>query len=240
MIRSNHEKFPFTLYDEALLKNIANADSMRILETLPTFEILSKILNFANLNTNDIDANLNTNINCKYYQVDEFQKTQTKKGKNLNIYHANANGLESHFDNLHDFLSRLPTDFDVINITETSEQFDGFKSNVSLEGYDTYFTPTNSAKGGTGIYVKSNIDADNRPDLSIENNDFESVWIEIKNTKSKNIVCGCIYRHPRVDFEEFLKYLEKCLRVLSKEGKDVYISGDFNIDLLKLDRNESY
>ena len=63
--------------------------------------------------------------------------------------------------------------------------------------------------------------------------DFESTWIEIKNKNSKNIICSCIYRHPRHDLSEFLQYLEKCLKIIAKE-KEVYICSDFNIDLLKI------
>ena len=52
---------------------------------------------------------------------------------------------------------------------------------------------------------------------------------------SKNIICGCIYRHPRHNLSEFLQYLEKCLKIIAKENKEVYICGDFNIDLLKIE-----
>ena len=53
----------------------------------------------------------------------------------------------------------------------------------------------------------------------MQNIDFESVWTEIKNKNSKNIVCGCLYRHPRYDLSEFLHYLEKCLKIIAKEKK---------------------
>ena len=65
--------------------------------------------------------------------------------------------------------------------------------------------------------------------------DYESVWIEIKNDKSKNIVCGCIYRHPRHHQAEFLDYMDSTLHKLTKEGKEIHLCGDFNIDFLKTD-----
>ena len=77
----------------------------------------------------------------------------------------------------------------------------------------------------------------------MQNLDFESVWIEIKNKNSKNIVCCCLYRHPHYDLSEFLHYLEECLKIIAKENKEVYICGDFNIDLLKiktLNSNQEY
>ena len=63
---------------------------------------------------------------------------------------------------------------------------------------------------------------------------FESVWMEISNKSSKNVVCGCIYRHPNNDMSDFLLYLESSLKTLASENKDVYLCGDFNVDLLKL------
>ena len=47
-------------------------------------------------------------------------------------------------------------------------------------------------------------------------------------------------RHPRSDLSEFNAYINNCLSTLDKESKEVYISGDFNIDLLKLPNNSSY
>ena len=47
--------------------------------------------------------------------------------------------------------------------------------------------------------------------------------------------CCSIYRHPHYNFDEFFKYLESCLSTISKENKEVYICGDYNFDLLKID-----
>ena len=61
------------------------------------------------------------------------------------------------------------------------------------------------------------------------------MWIEVKNKSSKNIVIGNIYRLPHNNINEFYQCLEKCLVKLSRENKKVYICGDLNIDLLKID-----
>ena len=67
------------------------------------------------------------------------------------------------------------TDFDVLNITETSEKKEGgFMSNVSKKGYDSYFTPSNSSRGGTSIYVENAFDSIERTDLNVPHDDFES------------------------------------------------------------------
>ena len=76
-----------------------------------------------------------------------------------------------------------------------------------------------------------NENADERHDLDISDKEFEASWIEINLKKSKNIIMGCIYRHPHsTNLNEFISYFNECLSNLNKENKEVYITGDFNID----------
>ena len=79
-----------------------------------------------------------------------------------------------------------------------------------------------------------------REDLKNCNREFEVVWIEIKNKKSKNIIVGCTYRHPHNNLDDYILYINKYLQKLHKENKEVDITGDFNIDLLKYDKNVKY
>ena len=62
--------------------------------------------------------------------------------------------------------------------------------------------------------------------------------VEIKNKRNKNILCGCIYRHPKYDLSEFMIYLETSLKKVVNENKEVYICADFNIDLLKVEEKK--
>ena len=109
-----------------------------------------------------------------------------------------------------------------------------------MDGYETYYTPSNSNKGGTAYFINEKFNIIERKDLVTQNDDFELVWVEIKNKLSKNIVIGCIYRHPRQNFKDFMQYLEICLITLMKEKKEIYLCGDFNIDLLKIENNLNY
>ena len=196
-----------------------------------------------NIFSNSCDKTSDENIldltNCKCYTVSEFHNSTDNN--NLNIFHNNVNSLETKFVNLHHFLSNDSTKFDIIAITETTQRItnEKFHTNIDLDGYANFSIPTNTNKGGTVIYTKNIYDVTERIDLNICHDLYESIWIEIKNKWSKNVICGSIYRHPNdsiMTYDKFLGYLELCLTKLSNENKEVYLCSDFNSDLLKLNR----
>ena len=105
---------------------------------------------------------------------------------------------------------------------------------------NAFYTSSLSSKGGTAIYVNESYDVFKRNDLQIQIDCLESTWIEIKNKNNKNILVGSLYRHPKYDLSEFINYLESTLKKIVTENKEVYICGDFNIDLLKLQKFNNY
>ena len=47
---------------------------------------------------------------------------------------------------------------------------------------------------------------------------------------------GCIYKHPRMSTEEFHnQYMSQILEKISFENKEVYLLGDFNINILNFE-----
>ena len=60
----------------------------------------------------------------------------------------------------------------------------------------------------------------------------------VNNDKSiRNSLIGVIYRHPQNSISEFIdKFSEHLLKIIS-ENKNIYITGDFNIDFNKVDSN---
>ena len=99
----NHANIPFTFCDNAEINNIKNSNSMKLLDSLPAFEINTVASKFSNFQAYELDLNMANQNDCKYYTVSEFQKMKLKK--NFNTFHSNVNGQESKFDNLHEFLS---------------------------------------------------------------------------------------------------------------------------------------
>ena len=92
-----------------------------------------------------------------------------------------------------------------------------FLTNVNIDGYKQHTQPTKSSHGGVALYVKESLDHKIRWDLSALEDDFDSLWVEIKTGhKSKNILCCCTYRHPNTEVGKFTEHLES---VLSKYDK---------------------
>ena len=231
--------FPFGLESNYDLQNIIKTDSLNFLDNLPSYEITSKASDFDLLKQYDIDENMVTSINSRYYPVYEYQTLNIQNS--LNIFHSNLNGLEHKFDQLYNFVKTTKLNIDIIGISETSQRENtSFDKNVSIDGYHQPITNgSKSSKGGVAIYARKDLNSWERDDLNIVKDDYESVWIEIEAKKSKNIVCGCIYRHPNNQIENFSNYISKCLSKITKEKKECYLLGDFNVDLLKYDSSNS-
>ena len=95
-------------------------------------------------------------------------------------------------------ISLIKFDFQIIGITEHKISDLTSFSNISISDYHNFVdTPTKFTHGGTGFYVKNNVNFRRRVDLEITPpgpTDFESTFIEIIIPNNKNIVAGCIYR----------------------------------------------
>ena len=69
------------------------------------------------------------------------------------------------------------------------------------------------------------------------------MFIEIEFPQKRNLIIGCIYRHPHsnISIQDFTTlHLDPVLQKISQDNKQCVIMGDFNVNLLKTDVNESY
>ena len=103
---------------------------MKFCDSLPKFEVVTEASKFSFNSENDLII-IYQCTSCNYYTTNEVRNLKTLS--NLNIFHTNINGLESKFDNLHEFISNVYSDLDIIAITETSHK-SFFNTNVSING----------------------------------------------------------------------------------------------------------
>ena len=71
-MKSNAEIFPFGLLSKLELLDLYGINLPSHLETLPSFETCSKLVNLPDLNDFDIDENVINAVNSQYYSITEF------------------------------------------------------------------------------------------------------------------------------------------------------------------------
>ena len=202
--------------------NIPSTDTT-ILNCPPNFKSLFKDLN-------DISS---TAINCKYYDIIEFNKSQPED--HMSYIHLNIASLPSHIDDLRTMCNSLQVTPAVIGITETNlYPNDRNITNINLDKFSFEHCPTEARKGGALLYINSKLNYKLREDLNIyKSKELETVFVEIINPSETNLIVGCLYRHPSMCIRDFNKnYLESLLEKLNLEKKNILIMGDFNINLL--------
>ena len=76
-----------------------------------------------------------------------------------------------------------------------------------------------------------------KSDLSINNNDIESLSIEILSNKKRNTLIKALYRPPNGQIEPFENFLNKVFSKIKKSMKLFHLPGDFKLNLLDHDTN---
>ena len=200
------------------------------LNILPDNRMRSLLKNLNNLNAHDQEDDDDD------YQIGELKQEIVRNGK-FSLLHLNIASLGAHKDEFEDMLSILDLDFDILGLTETriiKEQYPTY--DTSITGYKEHFTPTESTKGGTSLYINKNIESKERTDLDKNlyiPKKLESTFVELIITGKKNIIIGCIYKHPKLDINEFNILFENTMEKLSFENKELYLLQNYNIDLLQ-------
>ena len=192
---------------------------------------------------------IGSRVNSKYHDIKSLNSLDVDTPSSFGVFHVNIASLDRHIDDLKELIAECKHKFNVIGISEHKIKIDKDKNiklpsnNIDITGYDPFiFEPTETTHGGTGFYIKQNTDYVERPDLKfVSPSDHESMFIEIIFPNRKNLIVGCIYRHPSskisvTDFAE--KFMDPVLDKVGLENKDFIMMGDFNVNLLKIDTND--
>ena len=151
----------------------------------------------------------------------------------ISFLHTNIRSLKKNFEEFqHHVLSELNFSFTVIGVSETRicDRECGSNFVPELPGYYFESVPTPLSAGGVGLFIDQNCKY--RVLERVSNSCFQSLWIEIHLPNNKRSVCGVTYRQHN-NANEFLDYLLDFLERQSRHNLNIYIMGDFNIDLLK-------
>ncbi len=171
---------------------------------------------------------------CNYLTPEEFVSKYKHHDTKFSIMNANVRSINKNFEKLKECLKTVDHDFSIIGLSETHLK-DTPLDYYNLDGYNMEYTNREGRqKGGVCLYVSNGISYKLRSDLCIANANFESCFIEIENSDTKNTLVGIIYRsHTPID--HFVNDIGPIFEKINSENKKCYIMGDFNIDLLKDD-----
>ncbi len=152
----------------------------------------------------------------------------------------NCRGLSANWESFYSHICDLHGDvfsFDFIGISELYQCCND--SRLCLPGYHELIARCrdDGPRGGVGLFMKDTLNYKIREDISVFiPHIFESVFVEIINTKERNLIVGVIYRpntEPRADLDIFSSNMEAIMDTINNELKHTMIMGDLNIDLLR-------
>ena len=190
----------------------------------------------------DISTILN---NCSANSIDEFNTkiNNTLKQGNVNntpftILFNNIDGNASNFDDFQSNIVQYNHTFSIIAIAETN--IDAINKDLfSLNGYNSTYQSKIDGKfkgSGIGIYTHNKYDFVENPIMNKCTPNIEALFITITNTNEPTTI-GVIYRPPSGNKEIFIEELKLLLNIIPE--KNVYITGDFNLDLHNMDNHVS-
>ena len=197
--------------DTITSSEINNLNSPLLLKPPPDLTLLFNQFNNAIPENRSDPENV---IQSKYYDIDQLQKLKIPNKENsLSLFHINACSLNKTFEELQNPLQSTNINVDVIAITEARVPKNvSVTQNIVLNNHSFEQTPTESSAGGTLLYIAIRLSYKIRNDLKIYKKfELESTFIEIINPRKSNIIVGVIYKHPKMDVNDFnnnfLKFL---------------------------------
>ena len=172
--------FPFaTLNDHKLYQTLNQSNnhysgssssySTNTCSTLKPPKNLSNLFNeFTNFSSQQ-NKTLKISLTVKYYDIEEIQSLNNLNHKNaVSLFHINTCSLSKNIEELEYLLDKTKIDFDVIGISESRIKKDESPINsINLKGYSHESCPTESAAGGTLLYITNNLSYKPRNDLCI-------------------------------------------------------------------------
>jgi len=181
-----------------------------------------------------------------YFDMDSFTELFENKKNVFNILSFNCQSLNAKFNELCGYVEtfrKLDCHLTTICLQETWINAQTDVSQFHIPGYNFISRPSScSTHGGVAIYLRdcfsySVLHVNDNPDI------WDGLFVEIDmhsnipHNQSKKVVVGTIYRPPRDNVENYRQFIEDLEELLSNFQRlncEVILSGDFNIDLLKL------
>ena len=217
--------------------NMAAFSSMCMLNVVNSCKAVDKQI--------DPDRNLLVS-DCKessYFTDSEFADlllSSRVNDNNFSVLHVNARSLGNKMTEFTTLLTSLQHKFTVITVTESWVNDTVL---VSIPGYNCHLKPRTTGRGGgVAVYIREDVQYFIRVDLDeYQCDQFEFMCVSLQYCNTNNIIVAVVYRPPNTDICLFNSNYSKLVTKLSNEKNKLYITGDFNINLLNYEaHNETH
>ena len=187
----------------------------------------------------------------KYYDDEDFKVELNSLNNGLCTLSLNCQSINAKFDKLKLFLDDVNTQnpISVICIQESWGHEEIDIRYFSLPNYTLINANRRlSLHGGLITYIHDDFafkELNDMIPISSTSTLFESLFVEIwkKNSHYQKYIIGNIYRLPVYvadDLNVFINEFTDLLIVLRARSKSVFLCGDYNIDLLKINANDNF
>ena len=146
--------------------------------------------------------------------------------KGLHFLHISINSLLPKIDELKCIANK--TKAAIIGITESKLDHTVPDLEVNLPGYDILRCGRNRNGGGVACYIRKDLCFHTR---ALNCKEIENTIFDILLPKSKPINIGVFYRPPNQ--ANFMELIVKSFSLLNLKDNEIYLLGDFNINLLQ-------
>ena len=174
-----------------------------------------------------VDYDLTSLANCSYLTMEEYNSLQVN-ANDLAILQLNIYGpINKQAD-----LNKILMDVNVALLCETWLRTETTHL-INIPSFSYVGKERKGKKGrGMGILIDNDLKHRKRPNLEIESEILEHIVIELKCDKDAILIASC-YHAPNSDQKQFLNAYSELITKLKSEKKQLIISMDHNLDLLK-------
>ena len=207
----------------------------------------NSLLTYLHLNDDDDINELGAIKHSPYYDTNQFQDLLKNNVNSFTILSSNIESINSKITDMQVFIEELrlnSLELSAICLQECWISDSEDISNLEIKGYQCIRQGKHcSNKGGLIIYLHERFNYDIM--LSYDTSDvWEGQFVKITGGGLTNeLMIGNIYRPPRdlnKNYKQFIEELTPMLSLCEKDNSEMIITGDFNINLLKINEREIF
>lgn len=181
----------------------------------------------------DYYATLNVDRQSNYYDMDRVGQVLNENNNNLTILNYNIRSFYRNFDEFQCVFGDIQSCFHVIVFTET--WFSTTSPPYLIEGYTGHHAIRDGRGGGVSVYCKKNLISYKIDRLCSVNNVIEICVVEVTNAGDDLVIIVSVYKPVNSNITEFCEALGSVLDDGELRGREVIVTGDFNINILNGD-----